>query len=701
MATISIDDFKIGLDRRRLPDTSLAGSLVVCENAHITRGGEIEKSEAFIRVANLPANTYGLKAIGNEFYVFGSDNITPTIINTNPPIKYQRLNDGSASMKEVFRVDAYDGSPYVIADYTDGIIRHFFDGSKVTDVVSGKAKAQFTISGTSAASGVAAIGSFRIISPQNGASITAITVGSTALLGEAVTYNTASDLSVDEYVQRVVDAINQYGYVSGFTASKEDSQKINLTYQIPGASVNADSVSVTATGTISIQEETAMAGGVAPKQITAVEVDSVDIMPTDVDWAESNIATAEAVASSINDYTGTSGYEAFAFGSTVIIQSTTAGTGPNGDVLAVTAESPISITNASATVSGGGSAAQVEPGRFCKTYGTKMYLLTGASIYYSAVGDATDYGGGSGTGDGFDNLSTNTGGSETLISVANYFSNMAIFSQNTVQIWNMAADPAENAQIQVLNNTGTFAQNSVVEFGDNDVFYLSEYGVRSLRARNTTNAAFVNDVGIAIDSMIKNDILEDSLAAERAVGFIEPREGRYWLAIGDTIYVFSFFPSGKISSWSTYKPGFVVDAITSVGQTILLRSGDVVYKFGSTAERKYSARETKIITPFFFGDNPAKIKTFTGLDVLCRGTWEIWVSTSTDAVSDLGVPDEDFYYHATTINGSTTADSGGFNGHIGLEEVGTHISFMFKNKRAEYGKIGKLLIHLGDDGELM
>ena len=701
MPTILLEDFKIGLDRRRMSETSLPGSLITCENAHITRGGEVEKAEAFTRFANLPDNTYGLKAVSDGFLVFGSDNITPTVISSNPSVIYQRLNDGSANMIEVLSVDLFDGIPYVVADYDDGIIRHWSDGVKVADMFSGKARAKFTISGTTAAAAVAAEGSFVIIDPVDGCAITDVDVDGVNILAATVTYDgdpLSETFDEDGFEAKVVDAINDNTAVSGFKASLQAGRKVVLTPEIPGDAVNTDTVAVTTTGSITIQDETAMAGGVAAKQVTAVEVNSVEIMPTDVDWAESNQQTAAAVAAAINDNTATSNYQAFAFGSTVLIRATADGTGPNGHVLAVTADTGITITDASATVKGGSATATVvEPGRFVKTYKNKMYALTGPSVYYSEIGVPENFN--SGTGSGFDNLSTNSSGAETLIAMANYFENMALFSRNNVQVWFMSDDPTENSQVQVLNNTGTIAPGSVIEFGDNDVFYLAESGVRSLRARDTTNAAFVNDVGIAIDPLIQKELLENNVAAENAKAILEPRQGRYLLPIGETVYAFSFFPSSKISAWSTYRPGFVITGIDSIGQTIVCRSESALYKIGSTTQRVYDAKKTKIITPFLSGEDPSVVKQFIGMDMSCEGTWDIYVSLDPLRVNEDGTPDEDYFEKIGTVVNTTYAETGGENGHVPMDQMSSHIALMFISRNDGRARIGNVAVHIAPGGE--
>lgn len=701
MGTIILEDFKIGLDRRRMNETSLAGSLITCQNAHITRGGEVEKAEAFIRFYNLPGNTFGLKAVPNGFMVFGSDNITPTVLNSNPAVRYQRLNDtGNPAMIAVLCVDLFDGKPYVVADYADGIIRHWYDGVKVADMFSGKGRAKFSIDANpDDVEAVAASGSFVIISPADGCSITSVTVDTVELLAAAVTYDVDTDgTEASTFEQKVVDAINENASASGFTAALQAGRKVIITAQVAGAGPNGDVVDVSATGTITIQNKTPMAGGEDAQEITSITINAVEIMPTDVAWADSNQATAAAVAAAINNNTATSTYEAFAYGSTVLIRKVTDGTAPNGHAVVITADANISIVDASATVTGGSASATiVEPGRFVKTFKNKMYALTQSSIYYSEIGVPINFN--SGTGSGFDNLATNSSGADILTSIANYFENMAIFSRNNVQVWFMSDDPNENSQLQVLNNTGTIAPNSVVEFGDNDVFYLSESGVRSLRARDTTNAAFVNDVGIAIDPLIQEEILSNGLKAEQAVGFLEPRQGRYMLAIAGTVYVFSFFPSSKISAWSTYRPGFEINGIDAVGQTIVCRSENALYKVGSSIERQYDSRQVKVITPFLSGEDPSIIKSFIGLDMACQGTWDIYIATDPLRVDEDGVPDEDYYEKIGTITNTTYAETGGENGHVSFDAVSSHISLMFICRTPGYARIGNVAIHFADGGE--
>src|SRR5690606_33613069 len=127
-------------------------------------------------------------------------------------------------------------------------------------------------------------------------------------------------------------------------------------------------------------------------------------------------------------------------------------------------------------------------------------------------------------GAGFVDLSTYSSGSEELVSLARYQESVAIFSETNVQIWFVDPDPELNTQTQILSNTGTSAPNSVTQFGDADIFYLNESGVRSLRARDASNSAATSDIGVPIDKLVTEALAGVGvLDRVKITGLIEPR----------------------------------------------------------------------------------------------------------------------------------------------------------------------------------
>jgi hypothetical protein len=184
----------------------------------------------------------------------------------------------------------------------------------------------------------------------------------------------------------------------------------------------------------------------------------------------------------------------------------------------------------------------ITPARFVRTFGQKMNFLPGPNLVFSALKDATSYDTDK-LGAGFNGLSEEDYGSEDLTAIGKYQNYLAIFSDRTVQIRYMDPDPTQSKAIQALHNTGTLSPRSVTQFGDNDLFYLDASGIRSLRARDTSNSAVTTDIGSAIDTLVTesvSDVTDDQVY--RAIGLIEPRDGRYWLILGGQIFVFSYFP---------------------------------------------------------------------------------------------------------------------------------------------------------------
>lgn len=75
MAYQVITDFRQGLDARKFKLALPAGTLLKCNNAHITQGGEIEKRKAFVPLT-IPAAYvgihFGLQPVSDGIYIFGS-----------------------------------------------------------------------------------------------------------------------------------------------------------------------------------------------------------------------------------------------------------------------------------------------------------------------------------------------------------------------------------------------------------------------------------------------------------------------------------------------------------------------------------------------------------------------------------------------------------------------------------------------------
>lgn len=630
MPYILVEDFRGGLDTRRSNVTATPGTLVTLTNAHITRGGEIEKRPAFVSLAALPSNTKGLAATNGQIYVFGHEAASSVTFATGTPanVNYVRLQHPSGTaLTKILDTDFFNGQVYAAAQFADGRIYHYYNGVRITDWFDGRARAKVQITGGSAG-GTAATGSFTVTggTANPGDNIRTVTVNNVDLITTAVAHTGNNSTTATN----IANAINGNTSSPNYTASASGAV-VTITSVAVGVSVNAFAVAVQVDGAATVGSISAMSGGV-DNAVTNITVNGVPIIEKQVAWATSNTATAELVAEAINDFSSAPEYEATATGADVNIISKESGTSFNNFAIVVSVAGNVTTAFSPSSqnyLDGGATSNNINgysPGGHIRPVKTKMYALSDSLLHYSGVNDPTEWNDGS-VGAGFINLSNNASGSEDLQAIANYFDNIAVFGRQAVQIWFVSSDENLNQQIQVLNNTGTMAPQSVIEFGDNDVFYLSVSGVRSLRARDSSNAAFVGDIGNPIDQTVIDAIRADETSGEEAQGILDPRNGRYLLAIGSTVYVFSYFPSSKVSAWSTYEPGFVINSWAYDGDQVLCRSGDVLYSLGGADGATYDNATVTVQMPFLDATRPADSKDFTGIDVTCTNQWDISVAT--------------------------------------------------------------------------
>lgn len=272
-------------------------------------------------------------------------------------------------------------------------------------------------------------------------------------------------------------------------------------------------------------------------------------------------------------------------------------------------------------------------GAFAMVLKNRMYFVAQTVVYYTAINDffklEPDL---PSSGAGFFNVSLDDSGAGRLFSLAKYNDRVAVFADATIATYFLESDATQNQFVQSVENTGTVAAQSVRTYGNSDVFYLDQTGVRSLRARDSSNSAFASDIGTLIDTYIaalrKN---APSSVVQSAQSVVEPLDGRYWLALTDEILTLSNFPSSKIAAWSTQTPGFSIDAFARIGGDVFARSGDTVYLYGGISGEEYpdvAQAPTVIETPFLSADNPAAHKVLEGFDTAASGTWKYELLTN-------------------------------------------------------------------------
>jgi hypothetical protein len=323
---------------------------------------------------------------------------------------------------------------------------------------------------------------------------------------------------------------------------------------------------------------------------------------------------------------------------------------------------------------------------------SKMYAIRDNIVYFSAVGDPTIWASGAGTpGAGFIQLDGQDSGTVNLVGLATYYDQLAIFSRTACQLWAMDEDPAQNQLIQTVDATGLVAFKALARYSTGDVLFLHDSGVRSLKARDSSNAASISDIGSPLDDILRKVVSDarrvDSGALVPAglinmVAIVEPNTGQFWLIHGNTIYVLSVAPSSNISAWSLFDTGgFVVDGGAEIiNDAIWLRAGTKLYIHGTGIWESYDSSQIEVVLPMVAGNEPATEKTFFAFDAAIEGTWQFYVGTD--------VQQPDVRELVATVGGPT------FNMQsLGLANTGTHISVRAVCSDASRARLANLIFH--------
>lgn len=316
----------------------------------------------------------------------------------------------------------------------------------------------------------------------------------------------------------------------------------------------------------------------------------------------------------------------------------------------------------------------------CVTLGTKVYAIAGSTLYFCEINDPTKWATAT-NGSGNIDLSTHLGGSESLTAIAVYIDRLAVFSGSTAQIWDVDPDPAKNFLVQTIPNMGALSAAATIPYGESDVFVLSPAGIRSLRVRemSQTNLATTYDIGAPIDDLVKL-AAKEVFDISRVKAVVEPTFGRYMLGLGQTIYVFSYFPASKVSAWTPYDFGGVVDDWAVLGTQLYFRIGSGIFLLGGTTGDVYDTSPYRVVLPFMDGGSPFTIKSLDGIEVGCRGQWSINAGCNPMR--------EDERENIANISGSTWG--------IGVVPVGmrgTHVGLEFSGATAAKAVLESVVLH--------
>lgn len=562
--------------------------------------------------------------------------------------------------------------------------------------------------------------------------ITAVKVNGVTITGGAVDYGASESLTA----AAVAASINAATTTPDYTAVASGGVVTISAAVGSGSSPNAFALEIDVAGEVIVTKGgfsvTGGTNSAGVNRVTSVAVNGIEILSTAVDWATSNSATATAIAAQINSFSSTPEYIATANGQNVFIcPIVVSDTSPANLTIVITKggnvsiENAVNITTTAIRMDGGVAASPGQPrivtvtlggtfdpgdlfsikltkngttktfgadgnprppGEVLLTYKSKMHAAKDSAVNFSAVDNATVWNRDNVTdvGAGFINAASQGAGGQVVTALNTYQGLLAIFARNTIQLWNVDPDPKLNAFIQSLENTGTRARHSALAFGNTDVFYLADSGIRSIKARDASNAAYANDIGTAVDPYVRDyldTLTDDQITAAFAI--MEPGDDRYWLAIGGRIFVFSFFPSSKISAWSVYEPGIEISDFVRIDQRLYARAGNVIYLYGGDDGKTYPGTNETPVTvelPFYSAGMDATMKQWAAFDLACTNQWLI--KAITDPNNETAEQTIGTFNKITYRKGSNS-----------FWDKSTHVALKLTCDRAGPASIDKMAVH--------
>jgi hypothetical protein len=251
-----------------------------------------------------------------------------------------------------------------------------------------------------------------------------------------------------------------------------------------------------------------------------------------------------------------------------------------------------------------------------KKIGQKIYAAKVADVAYCKTADPRDWT----TADdaGFIPSGIHAVGSDNVTALGEFQADLAIFYDDSMQLWDIDSDPANNVLKSTASNVGTKHSKTPATLAS-DLVFLAKQGFRSVSVVSLTDNLQENDVGSAIDAM-RPEILD----TDDPVSIYYPTLGQLWVINGANVYVYSFSRSIKMSAWSKFTYPVTISAATVLGGSLYVRSGDIVYEVLDTVYADDGAIPLCEIEMFYQDAKTSGIlKMFTGFDGVVTGSPEI------------------------------------------------------------------------------
>ena len=183
-----------------------------------------------------------------------------------------------------------------------------------------------------------------------------------------------------------------------------------------------------------------------------------------------------------------------------------------------------------------------------------------------------------------------------------YRANLVVMNATTFQQWQIDPDPALMDLLDTMDGIGSIHHLAAQPVG-NELFYLSNRGVRTVGVSGATNNLRAGDIGLPVDPIVSQLMAEAEAKGVPPLGMYLPSMGQYWLSFervagddtgpgsardlcptlqeGDRyaeVMVYTLNQIGDVGAWSRYVFPFAIDDWAQEGNDLYVRDGDTVFR---------------------------------------------------------------------------------------------------------------------------
>lgn len=262
-------------------------------------------------------------------------------------------------------------------------------------------------------------------------------------------------------------------------------------------------------------------------------------------------------------------------------------------------------------------------------------------------------------------------GSEEPLALGRYNQLLVVFAIDNIQTWSVDPDPTLMLLDEIVPNMGTVYPKSVGNVSG-DVYFLSslDTGYRSLSTLALTQNLADVDVGGPIDAYVQ----EQPAPTNEPFSVWFQGGGQYWCIRDDSIDVYTFSRTAKVSAWSHYEYPWTITDACELSGSMYLRAGSSNEEVFKVDKSVYTDDGTAIAVEcemnFQAMKKPGQSKLIIGADIVCVG------STTVDYRYD---PDD-----ATLLTESIVVSGDSRRGGmIPVDMVATEIAPRFRHEADE------------------